>query len=251
MATFQHLAGSVLSTFWRIGAPRLQSRSQILMYHSIGGVADNDTKGLYSVSKENFYRQMEHLKKLQESRLLLVVPFGSERPGTISITFDDGYADNFEVAAPILRQFGFPFHIFINPQLVTSRQGGFLTHQQISELATSQNVTLGIHGYSHLPLTDFSNERLLSELMLAINWIQDFNTEAPITMSYPHGAVDSRIVDAMRSLGITRAACSKFSPLSTNSDPLLLPRIDIWSTDTLSVFDSKIRGYWDWMRWRT
>jgi peptidoglycan/xylan/chitin deacetylase (PgdA/CDA1 family) len=251
MTSLRHVAGSTISSLWRTLAGEFASRAQVLMYHSVGGHADGDVRGIYSVSPERFTQQMTRLHFLCQEGHLKVVPFGSERPGTLSITFDDGYVDNYEVVLPILERFGLPFHIFLNPTLIESQQEGFLSLSNVASLKNHQLVSLGLHGYSHKPLTSLSDASVLDELERGRKWFASVTGQLPSSLSYPHGAVDDRVVDLVARCHFSVAASSKFSPILKSSERLRLPRIDIWSTDTKRSFDAKLRGHWDWMKWRT
>jgi len=78
-------------------------------------------KGLL-VSAERFEEQISYLSKNYEclgladlvSRSLNTEPIGK----LISVTFDDGYLDNFEVALPILERYGVPATIFVTSDLI-------------------------------------------------------------------------------------------------------------------------------------
>ena len=251
MTTLRHKTGSVISALWRLRNQPLTKRAQVLMYHSIGGVAVGDQTGLYSITQESFSRQMNLLKELQTGGSVKVVPFGLETPGSISITFDDGYRDNLFVVAPLLEQLGFPFHIFLNPDLIESRSPGFLAPQEVRSLANHPLVTLGLHGRSHKPLTSLSDEALQTELRDAQNWFSQQTGIPATSISYPHGSVNDRVVSEVKNSGFSRAACSKFGPIVTHSDRFRIPRIDIWSSDSDHSFLGKIYGRWDWMKWRT
>jgi peptidoglycan/xylan/chitin deacetylase (PgdA/CDA1 family) len=251
MTSIRHVSGSLLSASWHLIQRSQSERSQILMYHSIGGQADGDTRGLYSVQPNQFLSQMKYLNALCTRSGLRVVPFSEEVSSTVSITFDDGYSDNAINALPVLEKFEFPFHIFINPSLIQSGKEGFLTHDQIRDLSSHPLVTLGVHGYSHQPLTQLTDAEVSSELDQAKDWLADITGTVPSTLSYPHGAVNERVVNVVRKCRFSRAACSKFGPISKSSSDFLLPRIDIWSSDSSRSFVSKLRGDWDWMKWRT
>lgn len=221
------------------------------MYHSIGGNADGDTRGLYSVKPDAFRTQMNILRDRSISGRSSVVPFGSEHPGTISITFDDGYLDNLTVAAPILVDRGIPFHVFLCPNFIESGRPEFLSRADVIELAAIDGVSLGVHGYSHAPLTALDLNDLQSELFRSRKWLEDLIQRPVTTMSYPHGAIDFKVSQAAMENGFTRAACSKFGPIIQPLHALRIPRIDIWSTDSDKSFVAKINGKWDWMKWRT
>lgn len=91
-----------------------QSKTIILCYHSI---SENDgyNLGINPVHPTNFRLQMEYIKNNFE-----VVPmsdlsdqdFGRNRA---IITFDDGYLDNFNIAANILSELDLPASFYISP----------------------------------------------------------------------------------------------------------------------------------------
>lgn len=86
------------------------SGTLILLYHRVAEPALDPFK--LAVAPDNFARQVEHLADLR-----CVVPLGEVRSGAraprIAVTFDDGYADNAEVAAPLLADAGLPATWFI------------------------------------------------------------------------------------------------------------------------------------------
>ena len=251
MPGLRQIFGGTVSAIWGEQRHWESRRRQILMYHSIGGHAAGDTKGLYSIDPRKFLEQMNFLYELQRTGKIRVVPFGKEEPGCVSITFDDGYVDNLTVAAPILEKLDLPFHIFITPDFITKRQVGFLTVEQVKLLAKHDLVTLGIHGYTHKPLTEHSPLELVDQISRATQWLSDTTGKSVTTLSYPHGKVNNFVTQVVAECGITHAACSKFGPVRPNSDLRQLPRIDIWSTDSKRSFAGKIAGRWDWLQWRT
>jgi hypothetical protein len=68
-------------------------------------------------------------------------------------------------------------------------------------------------------------------------------------MSYPHGAVDTRVRAAAAKAGFTIAACSRFGTHRPGDDPLYVARTDIWAGDDTERLMAKTAGHWDWMRW--
>ena len=88
------------------GAPIKQGGSCILTYHSL------DTSGsVISIPPKLFRQQMEWLAAAR----VAVVPLGRvrETAGAVAITFDDGFHNFFEHAAPVLQEFGFPATVFV------------------------------------------------------------------------------------------------------------------------------------------
>jgi peptidoglycan/xylan/chitin deacetylase (PgdA/CDA1 family) len=87
----------------------------ILMYHRVS-TTRHDPWGL-TVSPENFVEQIELI--VRNRHVMSLRDFfqrfrSSTLPrGAVAITFDDGYADNFYVVAPLLRRFDIPATLFI------------------------------------------------------------------------------------------------------------------------------------------
>ena len=241
----------MISFLWSLGRLGQENRSQVLMYHSIGGNAEGDIRGLYSIDPDTFCNQIDVLSDRALDGHSTIVPFGSEQLGQISITFDDGYLDNLTIAAPVCADRGIPFHVFLCPMFIESGRSGFLSRQDVSELAGVDGVTLGVHGYSHTRLTTLSAADVKSELVSSRKWLEDIVQKPVTSMSYPHGAVSPDVMNLVLEAGFTHAACSKCGQIDPDSSPLAVPRVDVWSSDTSRSFTQKINGHWDWMKWRT
>ncbi len=96
--------------------------SMVLIYHRVA--EDPIDRNLLAVSPENFEK---HLKILSENfRVIPLWEFLSELdegrlvPGTISLTFDDGYLDNLTNAVPFLEKYGLHATIFVTSGMVGS-----------------------------------------------------------------------------------------------------------------------------------
>jgi len=87
-------------------------------YHRIGNRFDCQfDRGVYSCSEDHFREHVALLKERFEivglARLLEISGSLPSRKPLALITFDDGYADNFELAFPILKEFGVTAAFFI------------------------------------------------------------------------------------------------------------------------------------------
>lgn len=97
----------------------------VLMYHGVVAddciVAEDDW---LQVRESDFREQMgflsEHYEVLPLERAWESRPGTSSKPRAV-ITFDDGYANNYHVAYPILREFGLPATIFLVTGAIGSR----------------------------------------------------------------------------------------------------------------------------------
>jgi peptidoglycan/xylan/chitin deacetylase (PgdA/CDA1 family) len=100
--------------------PGRRPRALVLVYHRVG------ERGLdpwhLTIDPEIFAGQMETLARDWSPLSLaeLVEGFGRRQlpERAVAVTFDDGYADNLEVAAPILLEHGIPATLFVATDLV-------------------------------------------------------------------------------------------------------------------------------------
>ena len=87
----------------------------ILLYHRVGNPV-SDVHGL-SVAPQQFHRQMawlrEHCNPIPLDTLAAAAREGSVPPGSVAVTFDDGYVDNYTNASPILCSLGVPATFFV------------------------------------------------------------------------------------------------------------------------------------------
>jgi peptidoglycan/xylan/chitin deacetylase (PgdA/CDA1 family) len=91
---------------------------RILLYHSIGTPVPNDNYGLYNLSLNMFKSQIKWLKESQIPCIPLTDMESCD--SGVTITFDDGYANNLYDAAPILLENKIPFTVFITPEFINS-----------------------------------------------------------------------------------------------------------------------------------
>lgn len=90
----------------------------ILLYHRVANL-DSDPQ-LLAVSPSNFRGHLRVIRRdfnpISLTDLVDAHDRGNLPANSIVITFDDGYADNFEIAAPLLAEFNIPATIFVTPR---------------------------------------------------------------------------------------------------------------------------------------
>lgn len=225
---------------------------RILMYHSVGSVASGDALGIYGIAPELFASHMAALTAHADVTPVALAPGAASQQRTrVAVTFDDGYRDNLYRAAPVLQRHGIPFTVFVCTGFMRDAAGNFLTAAELRELAALPGVSIGSHGATHAPLTGLGDDRLRNELATSKAALEDATGRPVDSISYPHGAVDRRVRDAAAAAGYTIGACSRFDINDAARDPLLLCRTDIHGNDTVRVFEQKLRGDWDWYKWRS
>jgi peptidoglycan/xylan/chitin deacetylase (PgdA/CDA1 family) len=102
--------------------PGRRPRAVVLVYHRIGERALDPWH--LTIDPEIFAGQMETLARDWSPLSLaeLVEGFVRRRlpERAVAVTFDDGYADNLEVAAPILLEHGIPATLFVTTEVIDS-----------------------------------------------------------------------------------------------------------------------------------
>jgi peptidoglycan/xylan/chitin deacetylase (PgdA/CDA1 family) len=215
----------------------------ILTYHSI-----DDSGSPVSVSPAAF---RAHCRFLGSGRVR-VLPLESllsdaEADDAVALTFDDGFRNVLDVAAPLLAEHGLSATIFAvsrhvgrNNDWGGKRQAGIpqLPLMTWDELATLRAAghTIGAHTRSHPSLPGCSNDQLHDELAGCQEDLATHLGSRPDCFAYPYGAIDDRTAAAVRQ--VYRLACStELRPLSAGDDAAALPRIDMYYLRTLDALD--------------
>ena len=220
---------------------------RILMYHSLGTKVKNDVYNIYSIDVNLFKSQMNFLKDNYSQNLTDIKEFASNK-NSISLTFDDGFADVLYKAVPILCKLNLPFTVFVPPKLIIEKNE-YLSILELKELSKLDICTIGAHGYSHEPLTKFNLDNVNKEISSSKLWLEDTLGDEVKYMSYPHGAVNNTIKNEVKKSGFISACSSKPGVNSRKLDMLELRRTAILSHDKLDQFISKMNGEWDWTKW--
>lgn len=151
-----------------------------------------------------------------------------EQPGMLQpqITFDDGHRSNFELAAPILQEYGLSAHFFLTVGWIGNK-ADFMDWSQVRSLASSGH-TIGAHGWAHKLLTHCSASDLDEELTGARATLEDRLGIPITTMSLPGGRHIRRTLDACWNAGYTEVFTSNpetAAPLRT--PPAIVGRINV------------------------
>jgi len=224
---------------------------RILLYHAVGTPLEHDTYGI-SVRPELFER---HMQVLAEADGLTVVDIYAKQMSAsllrVAVTFDDGYKDTLNVAAPILLKYKIPFTVFVSSSFLQSKSTLYLTQSDLRELAALPGVTIGSHGANHIPLACCDDTTLWHEVDESRRAIEDIIGKQVAGIAYPHGSANVRVRNAARRAGYTFGVCSRFDINDAGRDPLLLCRSEVVAGDSERVLLQKLCGSWDWYRWRT
>jgi len=151
----------------------------ILQYHHVA----NDTPFSTSVTPNQFAMHLAMIKE-QEFKVIalseLITAIKNKQTiadKTIALTFDDGYQNIAENAHPLLKKYGFPYTIFVNPELIDKKQGGLLTWQQL-KILSEDGVTIANHSSRHDYLVRVSKELTAKDKEgKKDNWVQQIRSD--------------------------------------------------------------------------
>jgi peptidoglycan/xylan/chitin deacetylase (PgdA/CDA1 family) len=185
----KNLIYKILSNFCKPGIV-------VLMYHSV----DRNSE-FFTVSPENFERQMEFLKnnnfEVVQLTSLIGGPEKLKNKKVVVITFDDGYEDNYLNALPILKKFGFPVTIFVSTdnigKSIIAKKGSKLnivSLEQIKEMAKN-GISFGSHGKKHIAMRNINEKELETDLFESKKILSGLTGENTETFAYPFGVFDN------------------------------------------------------------
>lgn len=243
------LAVIVLSAFHFYLRPRYVV--PVLMYHSI---KDSDAGSMY-VNPSNFRRQMEFLYRggynvisLDElvEGILENRKFGF---GTVVITFDDGFEDNYLNAFPVLSRHDFPATIFLVSSYI-GRKEGYLNWDQV-RVMKNNGIDFGSHTRNHvyLPSAEGTAE-LWEEISGSKEEIEKAIGRTVSYFCYPIGGFNDRIKRAVIRAGYKGACTTNRGYDRYNRDVFEINRIKVTDSDTAKPlhFRAKLSGYYNLFR---
>ncbi len=228
------------------------------MYHSISGNASTKFRQ-FTVPPALFAEQMAFLHQLRYTPLTITQllnrrsQIGSalpERP--VVITFDDGFADFFTEAFPVLKRYGFTATLYVSTAYVngTSRwlerereaTRLMLTWEQLIEVSAS-GIECGAHSHSHpqldtLPCSVAQNEIVLSKRLLEKHLEQEI-----FSFAYPYGYYTAQVRQLVRETGYTSACAVRHAMSSEADDPFSLVRLMVRADSNIEEFAALLTGH--------
>lgn len=264
----RQLAKRVLRNGLGVAGRRLpiagDNRPRVLCYHGVCA----DPPDEWSVTPRQLAAQMRHLAGSAHPVPLddIVAWHLGERElpaRSVAVTFDDGFVDLVETAAPILAEHAIPATVFVASGLaggdppdrtyVASRP--LMNWSQVGELAAA-GWQVGSHSIDHPTLNQHTDEEVLRQYVVSRETLED-RLGGPVTvLAYPYGTA-STVSDRDRAVAATagyRAAFMDMTgvmprrPQAPPGTTWALPRSKVLGSDAMVTFRASLRGGMD--AWR-
>jgi len=206
----------------------------ILTYHSV-----DESGSPISISENVFRAQVAWLARghvrVVSLDTLLRLPADTN---AVALTFDDGFVNFADIAAPLLADHGFPSTLFVVTDAAgrTNRWAG-RSDRGIPELPLlgwgslgrlrEQGVELGAHTRTHADLSRASRDQLQDEIVGSSERIRFETGQGPSTFAYPYGSVTDAAV-ALVSTRFAWGCTTDMRSVGTNEARALLPRLDMY-----------------------
>lgn len=225
----------------------------ILMYHSISQSAESADPGFKAlcVPPALFAAQVDYLYRsgytiLNVTQLINALTGKAplpERP--VVLTFDDGYADFYYHALPVLSRYHLTATLYIATGFVErtslwlrwkeETRHPLLTWNQIVEISNS-GIECGAHTHSHpklhmLPLTIARDEIRRSKDLL-----EQYLGREVTSFAYPYGGYNSGVRRLVKEAGFTSACAVNDAMCSDKADPFTLDRLMVTPNMDMNAF---------------
>lgn len=225
--------------------PHDQTRVAVLGYHNFSNTAPV-TEMLMRTSE--FREQMETIRRsgyavisMQE---FLEWRFGArELPAKcVLITLDDGWKSVYTDAYPILKEYGYPFHVFLYTTYLSGK-GDSMSPAQVREMM-AHGASVGSHSTTHLypsqwKAVEAQGEEAYGKLVdkeIGDSFKKLETLFGPInTYCYPGGYVTKPMLDRMQGYGYVAAFTVIPGKVTDAEDPLQIHRYMVFGTDP-SIF---------------
>jgi peptidoglycan/xylan/chitin deacetylase (PgdA/CDA1 family) len=234
----------------------------VLCYHSI-----HPTSFVSCAAPRLFEKHLQWLTSECECVAFSEIPermTGEPRSKPIvSVTFDDGYADNHEVALPLLLKWGVPATFFVTVGLVerdaavlerfrallrcADDQWRPMTWSQVRELQDA-GMEIGAHTYGHPNLALLPRAQLRTELQRSKSVLEEKTGAEIAAMAYPFGKprrhVNQQVADTTRDIGFRLAASIVHRRVHPSDSRFQLPRFTVVH-DTIEKLRARVQGGFD------
>jgi peptidoglycan/xylan/chitin deacetylase (PgdA/CDA1 family) len=158
----------------------------------------------------------------------------------VLLTFDDGYADNYTHALPLLKELGLNATLFVSPGTV--EDGYFLNWEQITEMHEA-GWDIQPHGMTHPHLPRLKAEDQAHEIVEAKRQIEEqLGTTADI-YCYPYGEYNQTTLTILKENGFRYAFTIDQGKTTNKQEAYKLKRVFVSGEESFNRFVYKLEKW--------
>ena len=224
----------------------------ILCYHRFGDHGDR-----LEVSAKQFREQMNYLKR----HGYRVIPLADLPPflrgesalpkRSVVLTIDDGHRSVYQVAYPILQEFGYPATLFVYSDYIDH---GGLQWEELEAMVESGLISVQSHSKTHDDLASRRpgesgaryRRRLRDEVSTPTALLRRRLGRKVDFYAYPYGDANAQVIEELRINGLHLGLTVQPHGNPAFSYPYLLRRTMIFGQRDLAAFRSALEVYRQW-----
>lgn len=182
MKLFRRVIGKCCHVFHVNIAKCFKVQGRVLMLHWVGDEAQSEDAEPFRISTEQFKKLLLWLKKKNVIRLENC----EKEKDFYALTIDDVPENFYNNAFPLLKVAEIPFTLFVNLSLLD--KDGFITKEQLVEMARCKLCTIGSHGINHGEFTLLDKKQALCDLKESKKKLEKIIGEKVEMFAYPYGS---------------------------------------------------------------
>lgn len=238
----------------------------IIMYHRVikGNDEEKGVHGTY-IEEKIFRQHMEYLK----DKGYETVTFEDLKDNNykkrfdkdkklIILTFDDGYKDNYEIAFPILKEFGFKAVIYLLGNLKYNKwdaENNFnpekvfhlMSDEEILEMQ-DYGIEFGGHSMTHSKMGNLNPEIAKKEIIDSKEILEKKLGKKLTSFAYPYGHRSKLVRKFVKEAGYEFAVTTDNGDVSFQEDLFDIRRIAIFPTNGKFSFKRKVTGKYNFIK---
>lgn len=259
----QNIVDKIEKKYFELYVNKKKYDIPVIMYHRVINNPENEgVHGTYIY--ENIFR--EHMKYLKDKNYTVITFKDLDKIGWrnrfekdkkyVFITFDDGYKDNYDLAFPILKEFGFKATIFLmgsstynewDVKASGEKEFPLMSVEMIKEMQ-DYGIEFGAHTFNHPKLNTLSNEEIEHQIVDVKKPLEEKIGKEIITFAYPYGILNDYAKKMVKKAGYTFALATDSGSVCLSDDLYQIRRIAIFPNTNLFSFKRKVAGNYNFIK---
>jgi peptidoglycan/xylan/chitin deacetylase (PgdA/CDA1 family) len=160
------------------------------------------------------------------------------------ITLDDGYADLYTTAYPILQAHKFKAVAYIVTSFVG--QARYVTAAQVQEM-DHHGIQIASHTVDHANLAKASRYSATNQLANSRTWLENLTGHSVVDFAYPSGQFSASAIAALQATGYDTAVTELPGTVHSRSDRYLWTRERVYGGEALGDFVNNLGAVEPWV----